>query len=121
MFKLKKPSIFELIIFNFAIKTRNFFSINFFLKFLFNSNKIQNFLVSVHDYNDSLDIVSSNTGIKLYVLQDSFLPDNYTSKYLKFLHAANKFLIWDKLSNNFFQNNGLKFEKSNILANKILI
>jgi len=54
------------------------------------------------------------------VLQDGFLPENYSSKYFKYYLGVKEFLVWDRLSLGIFKKNRLKAKVSNIFKKIVL-
>ena len=47
-------------------------------------------------------------GFEIGLIQDGFLPDNYSSKYLKFVGDNVTYLTWDKLGNLTFEYHNIK-------------
>ena len=66
-------------------------------------------LTTMHEYSDYSAEMAEYLKIELVALQDGYLPDNYSSKYLHYF-ACPKFYVWDRLSLGLFENQKLKAE-----------
>jgi hypothetical protein len=72
-------------------------------------NNISKILTTIHEYDKHFNSIAESVKIELVALQDGYLPENYSSKYLHYL-AVDKFYVWDRLSLGLFENQKLKAE-----------
>ena len=64
----------------------------------------------IHEDNDMFGYLASKLGVKMFYMQDGFLPGYYHSAYLRYRIWANKYYIWDKLSRGIFERHSLNYE-----------
>jgi len=67
-------------------------------------------LSSFHEYGPDYVTIAKDLRMDLIILQDGFLPENYSSKYLAYYFEIEKFWVWDKLSLGLFDNQGYNAE-----------
>lgn len=75
--------------------------------------KLLDFLSPIHEDNDTYGILAKRLGVKMFYMQDGYLPENYSSAYLCYRMWASAFHIWDKLSAGIFKRHNLNWEKAN--------
>lgn len=75
------------------------------LKCILRDNAKTVYLTTIHEYNT----YKMKYGIKnnTYIIQDGYLPDNYTSLYMRF-YKGYQFYAWDKIGKAAFENYGVK-------------
>jgi hypothetical protein len=120
--------VYRIILFLLLILKRKL-NANFTIGYLFLSKEV-NFLIrrdkqrylasSLHEYIPALSDLAGNCRIQLVIFQDSYLPENYTSKYLKYFSNVNKFLTWDRFSLGIFKLHDLPAEVSSLFRPLIL-
>jgi len=71
------------------------------------------FVSPIHEDNDTYGILAKRLGVKMFYMQDGYLPENYSSAYLRYRVWANGYHIWDRLSAGIFKLHNLKWEKVN--------
>jgi hypothetical protein len=81
---------------------------------LFKNKKINKFIVPIHEHTDSYSYLSEEFNCKYIVLQDGYLPNYYTSAYLKYWEKVDKYYIWDKSSEGIFKRHNLPYKKWNM-------
>ena len=64
-------------------------------------------LTSLHQYSLRHTGLRNKLRKDMAVLQDGFLPENYTSRYCSYYFDIKEFWVWDRLSMGFFQKAGL--------------
>lgn len=72
------------------------------------NNKLSALLTTLHEYQDSFSSFATSIKMNLSVLQDGYLPENYSSKYLFYYSSVDNFFVWDRLSLQLFQNQKMK-------------
>jgi len=70
------------------------------------------FACTIHGYTMFYKFFTEAIDAPLLCFQDGFLPNNYTSKYLKYYSGVIEFLVWDSFSNEIFINNNLISRRS---------
>jgi hypothetical protein len=70
----------------------------------------------MHEYQPGHSELAHNLKIDLVILQDGFLPENYTSRYLAYYIGVREFWVWDRLSLGLFENQGFKAEVCEFLS-----
>lgn len=78
------------------------------------------FLSPIHEYDDSYGLLAEYLGVKMFCLQDGYLPENYSSAYLKYRENVDGYHLWDKLSAGIFERHGLKWEKQDYFRSMAL-
>ena len=118
--KLVKLSYFERFLFNNIYKLNILarkkmpveLLINILIKIFKKANQnIEIFITPMHEDRESYSILAKRFGCKYVNLQDGYLPNYYTSTYLKFRNGVDKYYIWDKLSKGIFERHSLSCEK----------
>jgi hypothetical protein len=71
---------------------------------------ISTILSTFHEYSESFSEIAKHHNMDFALLQDGYLPENYSSKYLYYYSGVNKFYTWDRLSLGLFENQKLKAE-----------
>jgi hypothetical protein len=74
------------------------------------------FITPIHEQRDAFGDISKVLGIPLNYLQDGFLPGNFSSCYLKYIHNPACFLVWDRASSGIFIKHGLPWRCSLLFA-----
>ena len=67
-------------------------------------------LSTMHEYKLGYAELADSMNMDLVVLQDGFLPENYSSRYLDYYFGVREFWTWDRLSLGLFENQGFKAE-----------
>lgn len=69
---------------------------------------------TIHGFNRFYSELARVVNVPLHCIQDGFLPNNYTSKYLLYYESVSEFLVWDSFSMEIFDNHQLKSRISKI-------
>ena len=73
--------------------------------------KSLDFLSPIHEDNDNYGILAKHLGVKMFYMQDGYLPENYSSTYLRYRIWTTGYHVWDKLSAGIFKRHCLNWEK----------
>lgn len=65
-------------------------------------------LSTLHEY--SKWVFPPDNNYKVGIIQDGYLPPNYSSQYLKFIHSNTKYYAWDSLGMQVFKNQGIPIQ-----------
>jgi len=72
---------------------------------------------TIHEYNNLYVLLSKHLGVPMFCIQDGYLPDNYSSKYLNYREKnIDTYLVWDLLSKGIFNKHGLKSQTSKLFS-----
>ena len=85
-------------------------------KFLYRQYRTIPIVSTIHEYTNYLPLLSRYLRVPLYCIQDGYLPDNYSSKYLNYRTDVDTYLVWDILSQRIFKKHKLKSKKSSIFS-----
>jgi len=72
---------------------------------------LKKMIVPIHAHMDNYSYFSKILDCKYILLQDCYLPNNYTSTYLKYWEGVDSYYIWDKLSEGIFIKHDLHYVK----------
>jgi len=73
-------------------------------------------LSTMHEYRLNYTQLANRLNMDLVILQDGFLPENYSSRYLAFYFGVREFWVWDRLSLGLFKNHELRAEVCSFLS-----
>ena len=73
-------------------------------------------LSTMHEYELSYTELADSLNMDLVILQDGFLPENYSGRYLAFYFGAREFWVWDRLSLGLFENQQFKAKVCSFLS-----
>jgi len=108
---------------NFLLKTFGWLTFLpvFSLYFLWNfGKKTPDFLSPIHEDNDTYGILAKRLGVKMFYMQDGYLPKNYTSTYLCYRVWAAGYHIFDRLSAGIFNLHNLNWQKKDYFRSQRL-
>lgn len=78
--------------------------------------RISTLLSSMHEYQLGYAKLAYSLNMDLMILQDGFIPENYSSRYLAFYFGVREFWVWDRLSLGLFENQGYKAEVCSFMS-----
>lgn len=74
------------------------------------AERVSTLLSTMHEYVAGYGELADSLNMDLVIVQDGFLPENYSSRYLAFYFGVREFWVWDRLSLGLFENQQFKAE-----------
>jgi len=60
-------------------------------------------LSTIHEYQWGYTELANSMNLDLVILQDGYIPENYSSRYLAYCFGVQEFWVWDRLSLGLFE------------------